>query len=182
MNLRDILSQKREGIIKKWFDLIIDSYPPDTAHFIKNQKNQFANPVGSTIHTAIEGIFDELLNPSDSVKLSTYLDNIIRIRAIQDFTPSVALNFLFLLKDVIREEIKEDLHGEGMVNEVLSFESRVDDLLKESFEIYMACREKIYELSANEMKNMTYKLLEGANLIKDSSETFRPDGQEFDSV
>jgi hypothetical protein len=182
MTLRALLLRRKEKIINKWFDLVIDSYPPDTVHFIRNQKNQFANPVGHTIHTAIEGIFDGLLNPSDSAKISKYLDNIIRIRAIQDFTPSVALNFLFLLKDVVRQEIKEEIHEDGIFEEVLSFESLMDGLLKESFEIYMACREKIYELSANEARNMTYRLLEGAGLIKDPSETFRTDGQEFDSA
>ncbi len=190
MNLKDLLLKKKEGIVNKWFGLIIDSYPPDTTHFLRNQKNQFTNPVGHTIRTAIEGIFDELLSPSDSVRVNTYLDNIIRIRAIQGFTPSVALNFLFLLKDVVRQEIMEVLHEDGLFaesprfigEELLNFESRVDRLLMESFDIYMGCRERIFELSAIEARNMTYRLLEGANLIKNSSETLRPDGEEFDST
>jgi len=181
MDLKEILSNKKEGIINKWFNLIIDSYPPDTAHFLKTQKNQFTNPVGHTIHNAIEGILDELLQPSDPVKLTTHLDSIIRIRAIQDFSPSVALNFLFLLKEVVREEVKAEAGADAMTRELLDFESRVDGLLKESFDIYMACREKLYELSANEARNMTYRLLEGANLLKDSPETFHPEGEGFDS-
>lgn len=159
MNLRGLLTKKREAIINKWFNLIIDSYPPDTAYYLKNQKNPFSNPIGSTIHTAIEGIFDELLNPSDSIKVNTYLDNIIRIRAIQDFSPSTALNFLFLFKDVVRIELNKDIYEYNLFEDLLMFESRVDRLLRESFDIYMKCREKIYELGANEIKNMTFQLL-----------------------
>jgi|Deesub1362A_J573_1020465.scaffolds.fasta_scaffold00173_54 hypothetical protein len=181
MNLKELLSNRKETIINKWFDLIIDSYPPDTAHFLRTQKNQFTNPVGHTIHNAIEGILDELLEPSDSAKLTSHLDSIIRIRAIQGFTPSVALNFLFLLKKVVRDEIQAEAGMNGVAEELLGFESQVDGLLKESFDIYMACREKLYELSANEARNMTYRLLESANLLKDSSETFHPEGDGFDS-
>ncbi|GAB4536179.1 MAG: RsbRD N-terminal domain-containing protein [Thermodesulfovibrionia bacterium] len=158
-DLNRLLTTKREAIIGKWFNLIIDSYPPDTADYLKNQKNPFSNPVGSTIHTAIEGILDELLNPSDSMRVSTYLDNIIRIRAIQDFTPSIALNFLFLLKDVVRIELNKEIYEYNLFEDLLMFESQVDRLLKESFDIYMRCREKIYELGANEIRNMAFQLL-----------------------
>jgi len=181
MNLKEILSNRKETIINKWFEIIIDSYPPDTAHFLKSQKNRFTNPVGHTIRSAIEGLFDEILNPLDSVRAVEYLDKIIRLRAVQDFAPSTALNFLFLLKDVVREEVKGVINEDAIFEELLEFESRVDGFLKESFNIYMSCREKLYELSANEARNMTYRLLEGANLIKNSSETFHPDGDELDS-
>lgn len=159
MDLKSLLTTKKEVIIGKWFNLIIDSYPPDTVHYLKNQKNPFSNPVGSTIQTAIGGIFDELLNPSDAVRVTTYLDNIIRIRAIQDFSPSDALNFLFLLKDVVRIELNKDIYEYNLFEDLLIFESQVDKLLKESFDIYMRCREKIYELGANEIRNMTFQLL-----------------------
>lgn len=170
MNLKDLLIKKKQVVIEKWFNLIISSYPPDTAHYLRNQKNQFTNPVGHAIHTAIEGIFDELINPSDSGRITTYLDNVIRIRAIQDFAPSVALNFLFLLKEIVRLELKEELHEHNLFDELLIFESWIDGLLKESFDIYMSCREKIYELGANEVKNLTYRLLKSADLIKEAEE------------
>jgi len=163
MNLKDLLTTKREVIIETWFNLIIESYPSDTVHYLRSQKNPFSNPVGSTIHSAIEGLFDQLLEPSDPVKINTYLDNIIRIRAIQDFNPSTALNFLFLLKDVVRMEINKDIYEHNLFEDLLMFESRIDMLLKESFDIYMRCREKIYELSANEARNMTFQLLRSAN-------------------
>ena len=49
MRLNNLLSQKKAAITKKWFALVIETYPSDTAKFLKSQKNPFANPVGMVI-------------------------------------------------------------------------------------------------------------------------------------
>ena len=105
METKDLLSEKRPEIISGWFDLILKTYPQETAIFLKDQKDTFANPVGQTILRGIEGLFDEIVNGPDPEKVNEYLDNIIRVRAVQDFTPSDAIGFLFLLKNVIRDEL-----------------------------------------------------------------------------
>ena len=160
MKLKNLLSEKRATILGKWFDLIVESYPADTSSFLKNQKNRFTNPVGHTILEGIEGLFDELLNGMDSEKALPFLDSIIRIRAIQDFTPSRSINFIFLLKKVIREEIKSDHEfdlrpGNEIEEELLMLESKIDGLALLSFDIYMKCREKIHEISSKDLKNRT---------------------------
>ncbi|MCL4537474.1 MAG: RsbRD N-terminal domain-containing protein [Nitrospirae bacterium] len=165
MNLNELLLKKRQTILKKWFDSVLETYPQDTANFLKRQKDQFANPVGSTIYNGMDSLLEELLNGGDTDKISTFLDNIIRIRAIQDFTPSQALAFVIQLKRVVREELINENKESQFADELLAFERRADDLMLLSFDIYMKCREKIYDLKANELRNMTSKLLERANLI-----------------
>ena len=91
MKLNSLLANKKASILEKWFDVIIESYPPDTSNFLKNQSNRFANPIGSTISKGIEDIFDELLRGLNKEKTSQFLDNMVRIRAVQDFTPSQAV-------------------------------------------------------------------------------------------
>jgi len=167
MNLNDLLLEKRSEILKKWFDLIIETYPEETANFLKSQKNQFSNPVGHTIFEGIEEIFKEVLGEPEPEKVAIYLDNIIRIRAIQEFSPSKALSFLFLLKRVIRAEVMNETREYHMLEELSVIESRIDDLVNISFDIYMKCREKIYELKANEVKNWTYRLLQNTNMVKE---------------
>ena len=167
MNLNDPLLEKRSEILKKWFDLIIETYPEETANFLKSQKNQFSNPVGHVIFEGIEEIFKEILGEPDPEKVAAYLDNIIRIRAIQEFSPSKALSFLFLLKKVIRAEVMNKTREYHMLEELSVIESRIDDLVNISFDIYMQCREKIYELKANEVKNWTYRLLQNTNMVKE---------------
>ncbi len=170
MNLKDLLSKKKKPILERWFNLIIETYPPETTQFLKSQKDRFANPVGSTIFQGIEGIFDQFFQESESEKISAFLDNVIRIRAVQDFTASQALVFIFHLKKVIREELKNEMREKGLSDEMLALESAIDDLALLSFDIFMKCREQVYELKANEVKNMTYSLLKKANLIYDIEE------------
>ncbi len=167
MKLNLLLLENKQKILKKWFDLILETYPPDTTSFLKGQKNRFDNPVGYTISEGIEGLFEELLRGVDYDRVSPFLDNIIRIRAIQDFTPSQALGFVFLLKKVIREELANEIREHRMFEEVLTLESKIDDLGNIAFDIYMKCREKIYELKANELRNRTYRILQRSNMVKE---------------
>jgi len=45
MRLEELLAQKKTAVIDKWFDVVAETYPADTAIFIKRQKDPFANPV-----------------------------------------------------------------------------------------------------------------------------------------
>jgi hypothetical protein len=168
MRLNSLLADKKDSILEKWFNVIIESYPPDTSSFLKNQSSRFANPAGSAISQGIEDIFDELLRGLNQENTLQFLDNIVRIRAVQDFTPSQALSFIFPLKRIIREELTAEIAGNQLLDEILALEYKIDGLALAAFDIYMKCREKIYEIKANEVKSMTFRLLQMANLINDS--------------
>ena len=56
-------------IIKKWQEAILQTYPKETQKFLKKEKSQFANPVGSIIAKDIEILFDELVKGEDTKKL-----------------------------------------------------------------------------------------------------------------
>jgi len=164
MTLEEFLSEKKNDVLKKWFDLVLQTYPADTSTFLRNQKNPFANPVGHTIYQGIEKIFDELMSPV-SGRLSEFLDNIIRVRAVQDFSPSQAISFIFSLKKAIREELRQSFQGNLPYEEVLSLEARIDSMALSSFDLFMECREKLYDIKANELRNMTFRLLQRVNDI-----------------
>jgi hypothetical protein len=104
-------------------------------------------------------------------EVSRFLDSIVRIRAIQDFAPSTALAFILQLKKVVRQELgSKILQQPGIAGELAAYESAVDDLALFAFDLYMKCREKIYELKANEARNMTFRLLQQAHLIVDNQD------------
>jgi len=151
--LKKLLLEKKSSVLKKWFNSVVDTYPTDTRRFLKEQKDQFANPVGSTISRELESLLEELLQGMDSKKVSQFLDNVIRIRAIQDFTPSEAIGFIFSLKKVIREELGDEIRESGLYKELLELESEIDKLGLLAFDIYMQCREKTYEIKVNELNN-----------------------------
>ncbi len=164
MSLREILFAKRSSIIRQWFDEILSSYPSETVNFLRSQKDPFCNPVGNTIRQGINSMFDQLISDSPLSELSPALDSIIRIRAVQDFTPSQAVSFIFGLKDIIRQELGEAIQN-GLSEEYAQFERRVDSLALLAFDIFMQCREKLYDLKAKEVKEMTFRLLQQAKII-----------------
>jgi hypothetical protein len=171
MRLKELLLEKKSAILHKWFDIIVESYPPDTSKFLKKQKNRFANPVGSTILEGIEVIFDELLERgSDTDRLRTFLENIVKVRAVQNFKPSQALSFILLLKKIIRDELNKQIKSEQLADELFSIDSEIDGLTLLAFDVYMQSREKIYEIKANESKRMNFRLLQRARIIVDPEE------------
>lgn len=160
MSLTHLLSDKRSTIVKKWRDAIIASYPKDSRGFLKREKSQFANPVGNIIGQEIEALYDEVLKGDNADKISSCLETIIRIRAVQDFAPSQAVAFVLQLKQIIREEIET-----GHSPEMDVLEGKVDDALLLAFDVYSKCRRQIYDIRVREVKNQVGKLLERANLI-----------------
>jgi hypothetical protein len=163
--LEKILKQKKSVILKKWFDLTAQTYASDTAEFIRNNNDRFSNPVGGTLRNSLEGLLNQLIHGMDRETVNAHLDPIIRIRAVQYFTPRQATAFIFLLKQICREMLAKDLSDSKFAAEFIQFESEVDELCLMAFDIYMQCREKIFRISANETRNRTFRAFERAGLI-----------------
>lgn len=166
MRLADFLSEKRSVLLDKWLDATVNTYPQDTAKFLKSQKDEFRNPVGHTLEASLCGVFDEMLSVLEgsfsAEKFGPHLDNIIRIRAVQDFRPSEAVSFLFLLKDIVRKEAESsEVEPEGLSQ----IDSVVDRIVLLAFDIYSSCRERLFEVKTNELRRLTFRLLERANKI-----------------
>ncbi len=164
MKLENLLSKKRSNIIKKWREVIVGSYPSGTQRFFRKEKDQFANPVGHVVDKAIEALYDEIIKEGDRDKIASCLDSIIRVRAVQDFKPSQAVSFVLQLKDVVRRALKGETPLNGLSGELQTLENRIDEIALLAFDIYSQCRQKIYEIRVNEVKNHLGKLLKMANL------------------
>jgi hypothetical protein len=165
--LKGLIENNKNEIIKKWFEATLQTYAPDTAKFYKGQKDQFANPVGNINAQGVAFLLDQLLNDFEADAVKAYLDPIIRIRAVQDFTPSQATAFILALKKILRDCLSGKLKDAAMVVELLAFESKIDKLCLMAFDIYMACKEKIYQISANDMRSQALKAFKRAGLIVD---------------
>ena len=168
MQLATLLSQKKAAILGCWLTTIYESYPPETAIFLRKEKNRFDNPMGYRISEGLEGLYGALLQELEREQVLTCLDEIIRIRALQDFAPSQALAFIFLLKNVIRQELAEEIQKENLAAAILDLESRIDGLALLGFDIYTKRREKIYEIKADEAKRRVSGLMRKSGLSDDS--------------
>ncbi len=165
MSLDTILSENRTAIIRKWQEAIIGTYPKETQKFLKKEKSQFANPVGLIITKDVEILFDELVKGDDTEKILSSLDKIIRIRAVQDFKPSHAVGFVLRLKAILRETL-----GDGYSTERHMLEDRVDAAALLAFDVYSQCRQQLFDIRVNEVKNEFGRLLQQANLVKEIPE------------
>jgi len=153
MSLKNLLSKKRSAIVAKWADRVLDTYPLEVQSLFRQQGDPFANPVGSTIVGSLDGLFGELFGKGGGDKIRPLLEGILRIRAIQNFSPSQAVIFLPLLKGVLKEEIGEEVRQNRLHEEWLELETRIDDFLLLAFDIYMECREKIHQLRTQELRS-----------------------------
>jgi hypothetical protein len=130
---------------------------------MRKDRNQFTNPVGSTISQEIEVLYKGLLEGKNSEGFSASLNSILKIRSVQDFSPSNAVGFIFLLKKAMEETLKGEIREEPMREEWLKFLSRIDELALRAFDIYMDCREKICEIRINQAKSekeMAFRMME----------------------
>ncbi|UCG14604.1 MAG: RsbRD N-terminal domain-containing protein [Deltaproteobacteria bacterium] len=165
MSLEKILQDKKPTILQGWFEAILETYPTDTRRFLKNKKDRFKNPVAHEISQGMEGIFDQVISGGSPDEISPFLERVVKVRAVQDFTPSKALAFIFELKSLVRAALAANLKEPQIHEDLLSLERKIDELGLLSLDLYMKCREKIYELRVNEVKNRVGRLLERANMI-----------------
>ncbi len=152
MALEQLLVQNREPILKRWRNLILDTYPPDGSVFFGQEKDRFANPVGTIITEGIEGLYNNLIGQADSDMLSKCLDSIIRVRAVQDFSPSGALTIFPLLKKSVREYLGREILESHLFDELLELESRIDEVMLLAIDIYVKCRQQVHDIRIRELK------------------------------
>jgi len=161
MSSAQALAAKKKDILKHWFQTTVDSYPADTAKFLKNQQDPFANPVGKATYQSLEALLDALIAGAGREVLMEALDPVIRIRAVQSFTPSKATIFVFSLKQILHD------HLSGETDRV-ALDRRIDEMAMAAFDLFMKCREKIYELKATESRNQFFGSLKRAGLIAET--------------
>lgn len=163
MPIRDLLSKKKEKIVKKTFELTLSTYPEQSQEIFKDKNRQFTNPVGFTTYKTIESIVEKIINDESIESFLSPLEEIMKLRAVQDFTPSQAVGFIFFLKRAIQEEIEKETEPA----ELIDFLSRIDSLSLLAFDIYMKQRERLYDIKANELINRTWWILKKWNIVSE---------------
>jgi len=140
---------------------------------MKRTKDPFSNPVGQALSRGAEAIYGTVLEWNEGAapeRLAAHLEGIIKIRAIQEFTPSQAVAFVFGLKTAVREELGSKLQASDSVDDLEELDSQIDQMALVAFDVFVKCREKLYELRLNEIKRTGYRLLRKYDLIADDTD------------
>ncbi|OEU70387.1 MAG: RsbT co-antagonist protein RsbRD, N-terminal domain containing protein [Desulfovibrio sp. S3730MH75] len=169
MNLEEMLLEKKGVLTKKWFDLVLSSYPEATQKIWKSNSDRFTNPVGITTQRVTKELFDLIIEWKDVDAIAKTIEDLIKIRAVQEFAPSRALSFVFLFKKLLRDEFMQALKKEGRLDELLAFETRIDNLGLIAFDIYTKNRDLVTQMRIEEVKRSHHMLLRRVNEIEDAS-------------
>ena len=158
MTLREILVERRAALCGRWLDAILDDYDPQTAARWRRTSDPFANPIGHVLGTALpvllEAVAGEGEPAADAVRA---LEEVVRIRCVQELAPSRAVRFVYALRDAIREELAAELTGRA--DELRTLEGRVERLAFLAFDTHARCREQIFRLRQDELKRSVASLL-----------------------
>lgn len=152
----DFLSRKEDAIGRLWLERTLQGYAKSTSRFLADEHDRFRNPIGYALKENLPVLYAALVLGRASGELERALDAIIRVRAVQDFSASEAVSFIFVLKDIVRQE----LAGEGQIDPdgsgLAAFGTRVDALALLAFDLFVRCREQICEIKANDVRRRTY--------------------------
>jgi hypothetical protein len=160
MELAAVLEQNREVILEKWFEAIIGTYPQQTSQFLSKQKDRFRNPVGYAIERSIGPIYDQVIASMDADSLRESLDGIIRIRSVQEFSPSEAVAFVFELKSIVRDALGARGREYERSGDLAVIDQRIDTVAMLAFDTYTECRQKLFDIRTDEIRRQSTKLLE----------------------
>jgi hypothetical protein len=151
-SLAILLSENRSVLISKWLSQMLLTYPESSANFLSDQQDQFRNPVGCRLKEGLSILFDSLAQPEKADAAKRALESILKLRAVQDISAGRAVAFIFLLKQILRAEFNSEIAR--FPDEFASFDLRIDELSLLAFDLFVKCREQIYEIKMNESRRM----------------------------
>lgn len=167
MTFESMLADQKAELSEKWAELILGTYPKETQKVWTRQKDRFQNPVGAAIIEATGELMTHLIDWQEAGEIAQSLDKLIRIRAVQDFTPSQAISFVYLLKKLLRDEFFQRMKKDGTLEDLMRFEAKVDNLAMMSFDIYSKSREEVFRFRVEEVKRSQSNLLRRAGMVAD---------------
>lgn len=152
MTFGELLQENKDAIVQRWLEGVLATYPGNSLALFRNQKDPFANPVGHSLRVATRGVFEALLEGMDAEKIRPYLHEIIKIRAVQEFSASEAVGFVFQLKEAVRAELGKAARDSRFSSGLAKLEGQIDQIMLAAFDVFVQCREQVYELRVNEVK------------------------------
>ena len=173
MSLEKLLSDRKKDILKRWQQEIFQIYPADSIRFLTSESDQFANPVGHSIREHTETLLSAIMSEDEisAEKYNSMLDEMIRVRAVQDLSPSRALKYLYDLKEVITGELKDVVESDiNQYCNLVNLYERIDKVILIAFDIYSKCKEKLFEIKVQTAKNQVSGILRRSDLVAEIPE------------
>jgi RsbT co-antagonist protein rsbRD N-terminal domain len=178
VTLNELMIQRQSALCRRWLDALFADYGEETAANWRREKDPFANPVGHAFRLGAPKVLEAISSDGEfDDAAAAALEPIVKIRSIQDFAPSRAISFVYMLRDAIREEFAAELAQGARGAELAAIERRIERLALVAFDVYVRCRDQVFRLRQDELKRSVASLLRrwhGANeLPEPASEVVR---------
>ncbi len=177
MPLQARLAERRAEVLARWRALVVDRTPRAGRVGGAGPVDPFHDPVGVSLWRTTAALVEELCGGGSAAAAATCLDELVRIRSVQDVSAPEAVRFVFQLRTAVHDVLGDELAG-AKPEERAALDERVDALALQAFDAYTRSREKLAELRAREVVSRSYVLVERARRLVEEREPADPDPTE----
>lgn len=163
MEITELLIEKKSTILSQWIKEIVDTYPADSSRFLSKGTDRITNPLGYSIAQGLTSLYDVLCqekNVQESGDAMAALEQLVKIRAVQEFAPSEAVGFIYGLKNLLVKEYSRQ--GNPDLQAWQAFTDRIDRIALQVFDMYMSNRERLHQIRVRELQSGTSQLTDGS--------------------
>lgn len=130
---------------------------PDGGFAADEMPGRFADPFSYRVNRAMADIAAWLVADAPAAPTTpSSLEDLCRLQAVQDDTPSSALEIFFALKPALRAELKSGRLGEA---DYRALDARADALVLHAIDCFAQCRDDIGQLRIDEIRRKEKLLL-----------------------
>lgn len=180
MLFADKIKQEKDTLLQKWVDKYYAAYPLGSTGFIRTSTDKFKNPIGIITQTSLSTLYDAAIGEDiEFSDVHNALNELVKLRAVQEMPPSRAVGPMAQLKTLFKEEVFDSLVKNNNNSKVLQeiFEgfftvaARIDSLLLLSMDLYSADREKVFNLRVEEIHRSQSQITRWAKLREEKMST-----------
>jgi hypothetical protein len=155
-SLPGFLALHKDAIVGLWLERALQGYAPDASRFFLQDQDCFRNPVGAALRESLPVLYAALIGEHACAGIEPKLDTVIRMRAVQNFSASQAVAFIFSLKEIVRREMKAGHVTDPDGSALAELDARIDGMALLAFDLFTQCREQISQITANEAGRRTF--------------------------
>ena len=151
MKFDEFLLENELSLLSRWTDAVLSTWPAEARPFLEG-KDRFANPLGYNITQGLRQVYRNLRGEDNDA--GAFLEQIMKIMAVQDRTPAEGVSFLFALKGLVREAAAGQEDGAGFA----AWCDRVDAMALRAFDLYSQSRERLFAARIREIQSGNHLL------------------------
>jgi hypothetical protein len=173
MRLGALLAEHHAEVLARWRALVVERSPSAARLGGAGPTDPFHDPVGMSLWRTTAALCDVLCADAAIAPATICLDELIRIRSVQEVSASEAVRFVFLLRAAVQDVLGAELAAAAPA-ERAALDDRVDALALLAFDAYVRSREKLAELRAREVVARSFALVERARQLVEEHDPDSP--------